>query len=232
MAPYLVLLGCHRDRDRGTVPGLSKGPTQKRCRTTGTPNGQARPLAVLSNPLVWLTSFLALCSGWCIGLYTTFFGVYLVEQDVSLAVSGRLWMLLGILAIGSGVIWGTVSDRFGRRAGFLFSFAALGVGLAMFWLWPVLAGFIVSVVFAGVTLRATYTVCAASAGDYVAPHFSAVAFGLMGMGAGLGNGVGPLIGGRIADATGDLSWVFVLATGGAAAGVAASIFLRRPGALD
>ena len=55
----------------------------------------------------------------------------------------------------------------------------------------------------------------------------------MGMGAGLGNGgVGPLIGGRIADATGDLSWVFVLATGGAAAGVAASTFLRRPGALD
>ena len=129
----------------------------------------AKPLAVLRNPLVWLISFFALCSGWCIGLYTTFFGVYLVEQDISLALSGRLWMLLGILAIGSGVFWGTVSDRFGRRAGFLFSFAALGVGLAIFWLWPVLAGFIVSVIFAGVTLRATYTICAASAGDYVPP---------------------------------------------------------------
>ena len=185
-------------------------------------------MAIWSNPRVWLISFLALCSGWCIGLYTTFFGVYLVEQDVSLAVSGRLWILLGILAVGSGVIWGTVSDRFGRRAGFLFSFATLGVGLAIFWVWPVMAGFILSVIFAGVSLRATYTVCAASAGDYVAPHFSAAAFGLMGMGAGLGNGVGPLIGGRIADATGELSWVFVLATGGAAAGIVVSNFLGRP----
>jgi len=62
----------------------------------------------------------------------------------------------------------------------------------------------------------------------VAPQVSAAAFGLMGMGAGFGNALGPLVGGRIADATGDVGWVYLPAIGVAIVAVVASIFLPRP----
>ena len=189
---------------------------------------RAWPIAAYKNRLVWLMAFLAFCSGWSTGLYTTFFGIYLQEQEFSLAVSGRLWMLLGILGMGSGLFWGTLSDRLGRRAGFLFSFVAYGLGVLLFWLAPILAVLVVSVVLVGISFRAAYTICAAAAGDYVAPRFSAAAFGLMGVGAGLGQATGPLLGGRIADATETVGWVFALAAAGAAAAVFGSIFLRRP----
>ena len=190
--------------------------------------GGAWPTAAYRSRQVWLIALLAFCSGWGVGLYTTFFGAYLEEQGVGLATSGRLWGLLGLLAIGSGVLWGTLSDRIGRPMGFLLSFATFGAGCLLFWVAPVLAGFTASVLLAGISFRAAYTICAASAGDYVAPRYSAAAFGLMGVGAGLGQAAGPLIGGGIADVTQALKWVFVLATGGAATAAVASMFLRRP----
>ena len=186
------------------------------------------PMAAYRSRLVWVITFLAFCSGWGFGIYTTFFAVYLEEEGIGLAVSGRLWGLLGLLGIGSGVLWGGVSDRLGRRLGFLLSFVAYGTGCLVFWLTPVMAGFLASVVLVGISFRAAYTICAAAAGDYVGPRFSAAAFGLMGMGAGLGQATGPLIGGRVADATGTVGWVFVLAAGSAAVAVFGSTFLSPP----
>ena len=60
------------------------------------------------------------------------------------------------------------------------------------------------------------------------PRFSAAAFGLMGVGAGLGQATGPLLGSYIADVTETASWVFVLTVGGAAAAIFGAIFLRQP----
>ena len=191
----------------------------------------AWPMQAYKSRLVWLISFLAFCSGWSVGLYITFFGVYLEEEGISLSVSGRLWILLGVLDIGAGVFWGYLSDRLGRRTGFLLSFIVTGTGCLLFFSAPVMAGFIVSVVLVGMAFRAAYAICAAAAGDYVAPHFSTAAFGLMGLGAGLGQALGPLIGGRVADITGEVGWVFAIAAGGAAAAVVASAFLSRPPAL-
>ena len=201
-----------------------------RPREAGTgPRGRsAWPVAAYTNPQVWLIATFALWSGWCNGLYTTFFGEYLKEQGISLGLTGQLWGLLGLLGIGSAVFWGSLSDRFGRRAGYFLSFITYLIGCLLFWIAPVMAGFFASVVLMGISMRATYTICVAAAGDYVETRFSAAAFGLMGVGAGIGGSVGPPIGGIVADATGELTWPFILATAGAAVGLGASTFLRRP----
>ena len=165
----------------------------------GTGRGKSRaawPLEAYKSRLVWLITFLAFCSGWATGLYTTFFGAYLEDQGVGLGVIGRLWGLLGLLGIGSGVLWGHLSDRMSRRWGFLLSFVTLAVGYTVFWVTPAMGGFVASVVLVGLSFRGAYTICAASAGDYVAPVLSAAAFGLMAVGAGLGQAIGALVGGR------------------------------------
>ena len=187
----------------------------------------AWPVEAYREPLVWLIALLAFCSGWTTGVYTTFFGLYLEEREVALSMSGLLFTLLGPLGIVSGIFWGTASDRLGRRAGFFLSFATLGAGTLLFWVTPLIPGFVASAVLVGLSFRAAYIICAASAGDYVPPHFSAAAFGLMGMGAGLGNALGPLLAGHIADAT-QVRWVFVLATGAATFAVVSSTFLKDP----
>ena len=178
MATGVLSLIFLRDRPRGAA-----APTLRRM--------SAWPLAAYRSPLIWLVTLLAFCSGWCEGLYATFFGVYPEERGISVALSGGLWMMVGLLGIVGGVFWGNVSDRLGRGEAFLFSFLLVGVGLLLFWLTPVLGGFVAASVFFGVSFRAAYIICAAAAGDYVAPQFAAAAFGLMGIGAGLGSATGP-----------------------------------------
>jgi predicted MFS family arabinose efflux permease len=76
----------------------------------------------------------------------------------------------------------------------------------------------------GLTLRATYTICAASAGDYVPVQYSSAAFALMAVGAGLGSTVSPALGGAVADSVG-MNWSFASALGGSAVGMAGSVWL-------
>ena len=60
------------------------------------------------------------------------------------------------------------------------------------------------------------------------PQFAAAAFGLIIVGASLGQATGPLLGGYIADVTGDLGLAFAPAVGVTALAVFAATFLRRP----
>lgn len=214
MATGLLALALIRDRPRDAL-----APTR----------GWAEGLIVASkNPIVWLMAFLAFLSTWCNSSYTTFFGVYLEEQGVDLVVSGRLWMLLGVFGIASSIFWGSMSDRFGRRSAFFFSALVLGVGCVLFWLIPVMAGFLASAILVGASLRAAYTITAAAAGDYVPPEYAAASFGLIGMGAGLGGSVGPLLAGYLADVTGDLGLIFAMAAAVASVVAVSSTLLHRP----
>jgi predicted MFS family arabinose efflux permease len=77
----------------------------------------------------------------------------------------------------------------------------------------------------GFTLRAAYTICAASAGDYVPVRFTAAAFALISVGASLGSTVSPTIGGLLADFV-DMRWVFWLATGGSVLGATGALYLQ------
>ena len=90
------------------------------------------PVEVYRNPLVWLMSFMVFCSGWSQGVFNTFLGTYLSEENgIDLAVVGRLLILIGILSIGSGIVWGRVSDWIGRGLAFLCVFVVQGIGLVL-----------------------------------------------------------------------------------------------------
>ena len=192
---------------------------------TATPRTPARrgpaswPVQVYTNPYVWLITGMAFCSGFVHGILTSTYGAYLeVEHGIDVAIVGALFMTIGILSIGSGVGSGALSDRVGRGMAFGATFLIEAVCHALFWLMPELIFFIVASVLAGFALRSTYTICAAAAGDYVPVFMAPAAFGLMGMGAGIGGTISPAISGPIADATGTLQWSFAMASGFALVG--------------
>ena len=89
------------------------------------------------------------------------------DQGVSLGTTGQLFLLVGILSIACGILWGNISDRLGRGQAFGLSFLIQGIGFALFWLNPAMAAFIFGSVLIGLTMRAAFTLCAAASGDYV-----------------------------------------------------------------
>ena len=190
------------------------------------PPRTAWPVEAFKHPAVWTITVLAFTSGWSQNLFTTFFGLYLTQKnDVSLATAGQLVVLIGVLSIGSGVAWGWMSDKLGRGQAFAYSFAVQGAAFVLLGIAPGFVTFLISSALMGVTLRAAYTICAASSGDYVPVRFSAAAFALMTVGAELGGTVSPTIGGLVSDLV-DMKWVFWMATGGSVFGVMGAIYLQ------
>ena len=93
---------------------------------------------------------------------------------------------------------------------------------------PGIGSFIIASILLGSTLRAAYTICAASSADYVPVQFSAAAFGLMSVGAGLGSSISPTVGGAIADNL-NMSWTFAMASADSVVGMCGSLVLtKRP----
>ena len=100
------------------------------------------PLTVFKNPWVWLMTYLALCSGFVSGIFSTFFGAYLTDANtVSFSAAGQLFLMIGVLSVLSGILWGRVSDRLGRGPGFALAYLVQGMGYALFWLIPIMGVF-------------------------------------------------------------------------------------------
>ena len=192
----------------------------------GRPTRSAWPVEAFKSPAVWLIALIAFTSGWAQNLFTTFFGLYLTQENgISLATVGQLVILIGVLSIGSGVLWGWMSDKLGRGQAFAYSFVVQGASFVLLALIPGFVSFLIASILMGVTLRATYTICAASAGDYVPVRFSAAAFALMSVGAGLGSTISPTIGGLVADYVA-MKWTFWMAAGGSVVGTIGAIYLQ------
>ena len=187
---------------------------------------RAWPVEAFKHPAVWLITLIAFTSGWAQNLFTTFFGLYLTQDHgMSLATVGQLVILIGALSIGSGVLWGRMSDKLGRGQAFAYSFVIQGCAFVLLALIPGFVTFLAASLLIGVTLRATYTICAASSGDHVPVRFSAAAFALMSVGAGLGSTISPTIGGLVADFVA-MKWVFWMATGGSVMGTLTAAYLQ------
>ncbi len=184
------------------------------------------PIEAFKHPSVWIITLLAFTSGWSQNLFTTFFGLYLTqENDISLGTAGRLVILIGALSIGSGVGWGWMSDKLGRGQAFAYSFLVQGASFVLLAAAPVFVSFVIASALMGITLRAAYTICAASSGDYVPVRFSAAAFALMSVGAGLGSTISPTIGGLLADFV-NMKWVFWMASVGSVLGLLGAFYLQ------
>jgi MFS family permease len=208
--------------DRPPIPSEASSAA-----ATGGKAGGTWPLVALKSPFVWLATLLAFCAGWSLGIFTSLFGAYLsAENGIDLVVAGRLLVLIGVLSVVSGALWGGVSDRAGRGPPFLMVGVVQAIAFALFWLMPGMVIFVVSSVLIGLTLRAAYVICAASAGDYVPAHFAGPAFGVMSTGAGLGLTISPVVGGLMADTVG-MSWAFSLALAASVVAIGAGALLHH-----
>jgi MFS family permease len=147
--------------------------------------------------------------GFAYNIYATYFVAYMVEEiGLSGKMAGDIWALFGWMCMGSGLVWGFVSDRMGRRTSLLWNngIISLSVLLPLFFHQPLLLG--VSAFLFGSTFLGTVAVIAASVGDQVGEKRASV-YGLVTLIHGIGQFLGTTLGGYFKDLTGSFQLTLI-----------------------
>ncbi len=158
-----------------------------------------------------------------------FFAAYLVnEMGYSQEAAGGLWALVGGLSIFCGVIWGGISDRLGRSKGAALAYLVLAAAYIIYALIRAPFGHYLSAVIFGLTAWSIPTIMAAAAGDLVGPRLAPAGLGFITLFFGVGQALGPALGGWLADATRSFTVPFLTAGIISLGGMVLSFYLKKP----
>jgi len=152
--------------------------------------------------------------GFAYNIYATYFVAYLVEEiRLSEKTAGNIWAIFGWMCMGSGLIWGYISDRLGRRKALLWNngIIAFSVLLPLLLHQPFFLGF--SAFLFGATFLGTVTVIAAAIGDQVVEKRASV-YGLVTLIHGIGQFLGTTSGGYLKDLTGSFQLSLIVSLTG------------------
>jgi MFS family permease len=163
-------------------------------------------------------------------IYGTFIVTTLVaERGLGVATAGRFWAWIGLIGMFSGPLFGSLSDRVGRRGGFVAVFAVQTVCYGLVGMQLGSWSLYVSAALYGMSAWAIPTIMTAAVGDYVGTVRAAAAFSIITFFFGAGQTVGPGIAGMLAASTGTLSGGYLLAAFCTGAAILVAAFLRKPG---
>jgi nitrate/nitrite transporter NarK len=152
--------------------------------------------------------------GFAYNIYATYFVAYMVEEIRLLEkTAGNIWAIFGWMCMGSGLIWGYLSDRLGRRKALLWNngIIALSVLLPLLLHQSFFLGF--SAFLFGATFLGTVTVIAAAIGDQVVEKRASV-YGLVTLIHGVGQFLGTTSGGYLKDLTGTFQLTLIVSLTG------------------
>ena len=225
-----VLVGIflrNQPADKGLDPvgqTHAPSPSQGAARTSSLDWGSVYKMKSL-----WFLGVVYFFYGMSYIIYMVFFAAYLVnEMGYSQAWAGGLWAMVGGLSIFCGVIWGSVSDRIGRGRGAALAYLVLATSYLVYALVKVEAGFYISAILFGLTAWSIPTIMAAAAGDFTGPRLAPAALGFITLFFGIGQSIGPALGGYLADTTQSLTTPFLVAGAISLCGTLFSLYLKKP----
>jgi len=185
--------------------------------------------SIYRNPSVYLLGAIYFLFGYTYVIYATFIVTTLVrERGFSEAVAGNFWSWVGFLSLFSGPVFGTLSDRIGRKAGLMIVFglqmlayALVAADLPQLYLY-------ISIGFFGICAWSIPSIMVAAVSEYVGPERALAAFGFITFIFGFGQISGPAVAGVLAEQSGTFSSSFGMAAAFAGLAIILTSFLRRP----
>ncbi|MEW6181701.1 MAG: MFS transporter [Bacillota bacterium] len=202
---------------------------KKREISAGSDSGSLQWRLIFRQKTVWHLGVIYFMFGFSYVIYLTFFAAYLKNEiGWTAARSSALWAYVGALNIFCGLIWGSVSDRLGRKYGAAMVYLLLSLSYLLFAFFKTTPAFYLSAFIFGLCYSGIPTVFAAASGDYVGRRLAPAGLGFITLFFGIGQSIGPAVGGYIADQTHTFSWAFALAAAVSLVGLAGALFLPRP----
>ena len=195
-------------------------------------SAEMKPKPLMNVYKKWVIYYLGIIYflfGYTYVIYATFIVTTLVtERGFSESVAGNFWAWVGFLSLFSGPVFGTLSDRLGRKAGLIMVFSLqtlayllVASGLPGLFLY-------LSIFFFGTVAWSIPSIMAAAVGDYVGARNAPAAFGLVTFIFGFGQIAGPSVAGILAEKTGSFSSSFLMAAVLTGSAILLTLFLRRP----
>ncbi len=185
--------------------------------------------SIYREKMLYLLGIIYFLFGYTYVIYATFIVTAIVqERGFSESMAGGIWSWIGFLSLFSGPIFGTLSDKFGRKAGLItvFSIQMIAYLLVAFNL-PNQYLYI-SIFCFGIVAWSIPSIMIAAVSDYVGALKAAAAFGLVTFIFGLGQISGPAIAGILADKTGSFSSSFLMSGVFAGLAIFLTLFLGKP----
>ena len=183
---------------------------------------------------VWYLGVVYFFYGLSYIIYLTYFTSCLHDVGINQIWAGRLFGWMGGLSIFCGVIWGGISDRLGRSKGSALAYLVLAisyiiyaVSLFVYQAYDIKFGFILSAIFFGLTAWSIPTIMAAAAGDFVGPRLAPAGLGFITVFFGVGQAIGPALGGYLRDVTQAFTVPFLVAAGISLLGMLSSFYLKK-----
>jgi MFS family permease len=134
--------------------------------------------------------------------------------------------MVGFLSLLCGVIWGAVSDRWGRNVGLTGVFLGHASSYALFAVVDGIPGYVISGILFGLTAWSVPAIVSAALGDQLGSRLAPAALGFVTLFFGIGQAAGPYIAGVFAESLESFAPTFLLASGVALLGALASALLR------
>jgi MFS family permease len=161
------------------------------------------------------------------------FGTFIVttmvrEYGFSEAKAGIYWSWAGVFSLFSGVMFGMLSDRIGRKYGLALVFAIQSTAYLLVGLKPGGIGLMISIALYGAAVFAIPAIMAAAVADYLGLSRAAAAFSTITIFFAAGQTLGPAMAGVIGKSNGDFSVAYLLAALITSAAMIFALFLPQP----
>ena len=162
-------------------------------------------------------------------IYGTFIVTTMVEDyGFTEVIAGRFWSWVGFFSLFSGVLFGVLSDRVGRRGGLVAVFSVQTLAYLLAGLNLGEKVIFVSIVLYGIAAFAIPAIMAAAIGDYLGKARAAAGFSIITFCFAIGQTVGPAVAGVTAEAAGTFTISYLASSGLTIAAAFLSCFLPPP----
>ena len=183
--------------------------------------------AVFRNPHVILVGLVYGVLGTTYIVQVVFMYSFALESGISAVVAGRLAAIMGALGMVASLLWGWLSDRFGRGNALLLSMGLYLAGMTLPVITPTLAGFAAHYLILGLAVSGVFTTILAASTEHVGVSEAPLAVSFVTMFMAAGQLAGPAAAGVLIDWTGDFRLTFGLCAALVAAGVVLSWRVQR-----
>ena len=161
------------------------------------------PIRIIKDGLSLRTIFMMyFIFGIAYNIYATYFVAFMIgEVHLTERSAGFIWAIFGWTSMVSGLVWGFISDHFGRRKALLWNNGIISLALLLPLCFHQVFLIGLSTFLFGMTFLGTVTVVAAWIGDQVGKKQASL-YGLLTLFHGIGQFLGTTFGGYFKDLTG------------------------------